>query len=143
MIRQFFKEYSVWYLTYILLSILFIVIFALYRLPLAYFKVSILINFTILIFISIWQYLKFKQKLSILHHFIYVKELDELELPSELAYKDIIIKLKETSANELLAEKTQTENLQNLVKMWSHQMKVPISALSLMAQTDQLDSNEV
>lgn len=58
MIRQFFKEYSVWYLTYILLSILFIVIFALYRLPLAYFKVSILINFTILIFISIWQYLK-------------------------------------------------------------------------------------
>lgn len=51
MIRQFFKEYSVWYLTYILLSILFIVIFALYRLPLAYFKVSILINFTILIFI--------------------------------------------------------------------------------------------
>lgn len=52
MIRQFFKEYSVWYLTYILLSILFIVIFALYRLPLAYFKVSILINFTILIFIS-------------------------------------------------------------------------------------------
>ena len=45
MIRQFFKEYSVWYLTYILLSILFIVIFALYRLPLAYFKVSILINF--------------------------------------------------------------------------------------------------
>lgn len=47
MIRQFFKEYSVWYLTYILLSILFIVIFALYRLPLAYFKVSILINFTI------------------------------------------------------------------------------------------------
>lgn len=143
MIRQFFKEYSVWYLTYILLSILFIVIFALYRLPLDYFKVSILINFTILIFISIWQYLKFKQKLSILHHFIYVKELDELELPSELAYKDIIIKLKETSANELLAEKTQTENLQNLVKMWSHQMKVPISALSLMAQTDQLDSNEV
>ena len=69
MIRQFFKEYSVWYLTYILLSILFIVIFALYRLPLAYFKVSILINLTILIFISICQYLKFKQKLSILHHF--------------------------------------------------------------------------
>lgn len=64
-------------------------------------------------------------------------------MPSELAYKDIIIKLKETSANKLLAKKTQTENLQNLVKMWSHQMKVPISALSLMAQTYQLDSNEV
>lgn len=64
-------------------------------------------------------------------------------MPSELAYKDIIIKLKETSANKLLAKKTQTENLQNLVKMWSHQMKVPISSLSLMAQTYQLDSNEV
>ena len=35
------------------------------------------------------------------------------------------------------------ESLQTMVKMWSHQMKVPLSALSLMAQTDQLDRQEV
>lgn len=143
MIRQYFREYFIWYVTYAILTVLFIIVFALYRLPMTYFKVSFLINLTLLIFISIWQYYKFKQKLSILQHFIYVTELDDLELPSELAYKDIIIQLKEASAKELLTEKTQTENLQSLVKMWSHQMKVPISALSLMAQTDQLDSQEV
>ena len=35
------------------------------------------------------------------------------------------------------------EDTQNLIKMWSHQMKVPLSALSLMAQTNQLESKEV
>ena len=143
MIRQFFKEYFIWYLTYFILSALFVIIFLLYHLPLTYFRESLFINLVILIFISIWQYYRFKHKLSILHHFIYVKELDGLELPSERAYRETIVKLKETNAKELLDEKMQTENLRSLVKMWSHQMKVPISALSLMAQTKQLNSNEV
>lgn len=64
-------------------------------------------------------------------------------MPSELAYKDVIIRLYEQSAQELLAEQAKTEDVQSLVKMWSHQMKVPLSALSLMAQTNQLDGKEV
>lgn len=56
---------------------------------------------------------------------------------------DVIIRLYEQSAQELLAEQAKTEDVQSLVKMWSHQMKVPLSALSLMAQTNQLDGKEV
>src|SRR5699024_11951452 len=51
--------------------------------------------------------------------------------------------MNDQSALELLAEQAKTEDGQSLVKMWSHQMKVPLSALSLMAQTNQLDGKEV
>lgn len=105
--------------------------------------ISFLLNLTILSFITLWQYQRFKHKINTLQQFIYVNELDTLQLPSELAYKNVIIRLYEQSAQELLAEQAKTEDVQSLVKMWSHQMKVPLSALSLMAQTNQLDGKEV
>ncbi len=105
--------------------------------------ISFLLNLTILSFITLWQYQRFKHKINTLQQFIYVNELDTLQLPSELAYKDVIIRLYEQSAQELLAEQAKTEDVQSLVKMWSHQMKVPLFALSLMAQTNQLDGKEV
>ncbi|WP_270300593.1 sensor histidine kinase [Streptococcus infantarius] len=143
MIRQFFKEFGVWYLTYTILTTLFLTTFILFHLPIAYFKVSFSVNITILIFITIWQYYKFKRKQLILQQFIYVKELNDFHLPSEQAFRAIICQQKETHASELLKLQTQMKNIQNLIKMWSHQMKVPLSALSLMAQTDQLDPKEV
>lgn len=143
MIRTFFKENAVWYWSYALLSALFLIVFALYYLPIVYFVISFLLNLTILSFITLWQYQRFKHKINTLQQFIYVNELDTLQLPSELAYKDVIIRLYEQSAQELLAEQAKTEDVQSLVKMWSHQMKVPLSALSLMAQTNQLDGKEV
>lgn len=123
MIQTFFKENAVWFWSYALLSALFLIVFALYHLPIVYFVISFLLN--------------------TLQQFIYVNELDTLQLPSELAYKNVIIRLYEQSAQELLAEQAKTEDVQSLVKMWSHQMKVPLSALSLMAQTNQLDGKEV
>ena len=143
MIQKYFKEYSIWYLTYAILASLFLITFFLFHLPLAYFEVSFSLNITILIFISIRQYCKFKKKQVILQQFIYVKELDNFNLPSEEAFKNIIFKQKEEQATEVLNLKTQIENIQNLIKMWSHQMKVPLSALSLMAQTNQLQQKEV
>lgn len=143
MIRQFFKEFGIWYLTYAILTISFLLTFMLFHLPVTYFRISFSISITILIFISIWQYFKFKKKQIILQQFIYVKELDDFNLPSEKAFKAIICKQKEAHASDVLAIQTQMEDTQNLIKMWSHQMKVPLSALSLMAQTNQLESKEV
>ncbi len=88
MIRTFFKENAVWYWSYALLSALFLIVFALYHLPIVYFVISFLLNLTILSFITLWQYQCFKHKINTLQQFIYVNELDTLQLPSELAYKD-------------------------------------------------------
>ncbi|MEX2783879.1 sensor histidine kinase [Streptococcus sp. H49] len=143
MIWKFFKEYRLWYSLYAIMSALYFLMFYLYRLPLSYFVNSLVLNLTLLILVTIWQYNKFKQKLNILHHFIYVEELKELRSPSERSYQALITKLKDKESEESFAAKAEMEEWQSLIKMWSHQMKVPISALSLMAQTDHLESNEV
>ena len=146
MIRAYLKEYSRWYMMYVLLSLIFLLTFYLYHLPLSYFISSLIFNGTILIIISLYWYWKFYQKIRTLQHFINVRELknlDFLQAPSDLAYKAALEKLLERQAEDRLNYKTREENLQQLIKMWSHQMKVPISAISLMAQTNQLKQGDV
>ncbi|MGT2750016.1 sensor histidine kinase [Streptococcus orisasini] len=146
MIRAYLKEYSRWYMMYVLLSLIFLLTFYLYHLPLSYFISSLIFNGTILVIISLYWYWKFYQKIRTLQHFINVRELknlDFLQAPSDLAYKAALEKLLERQAEDRLNYKTREENLQQLIKMWSHQMKVPISAISLMAQTNQLKQGDV
>lgn len=143
MIGLFFKEYGKWYLLYACMSALYFLSFFLYRLPTAYFLTSLTFNLALLLFLSLWFYLDFRKKMKILTDFLSLEELADLTLPSDVAYGAILSKLTADQAERLLDLKSQQQDLQDVVKMWSHQMKVPLSALSLMAQTDQLDRQEV
>ena len=128
---------------YALTSALYFLSFYLYHLPLSYFWVSLLFNLTLLLILSIWLFIQFRKKLLVIQNFFFVQDLDDLSLPSELAYQQLIEQLIAAESEKGLVEKSRMESLQTMVKMWSHQMKVPLSALSLMAQTDQLDRQEV
>lgn len=143
MIWKYVKEYAFWYLLYAILSGLYLLIFFLYRLPLYYFVTSLCLNLTILVMMSCWLYAKFRRKMVILQQFLDISELEELQLPSDTAYHDLIAEMKMSETTKLLEAKSQREGLRNLIKMWSHQMKVPLSALSLMVQTDRLEKKEV
>ena len=143
MIWKFFQEYKIWYSMYALMSALYFLSFYLYHLPLSYFWVSLLFNLTLLLILSIWLFIQFRKKLLVIQNFFFVQDLDDLSLPSELAYQQLIEQLIAAESEKGLVEKSRVESLQTIVKMWSHQMKVPLSALSLMAQTDQLDRQEV
>ena len=143
MIWKFFQEYKIWYSMYALMSALYFLSFYLYHLPLSYFWVSLLFNLTLLLILSIWLFIQFRKKLLVIQNFFFVQDLDDLSLPSELAYQQLIEQLIAAESEKGLVEKSRVESLQTMVKMWSHQMKVPLSALSLMAQTDQLDRQEV
>ena len=143
MIWKFFQEYKIWYSMYALMSALYFLSFYLYHLPLSYFWVSLLFNLTLLLILSIWLFIQFRKKLLVIQNFFFVQDLDDLSLPSELAYQQLIEQLIAAESEKGLVEKSRMESLQTMVKMWSHQMKVPLSALSLMAQTDQLDRQEV
>ena len=128
---------------YALTSALYFLSFYLYHLPLSYFWISLLFNLTLLLILSIWLFIQFRKKLLLIQNFFFVQDLDDLSSPSELAYQQLIEQLIAAESEKGLVEKSRMESLQTMVKMWSHQMKVPLSALSLMAQTDQLDRQEV
>ncbi|MGT2929005.1 sensor histidine kinase [Streptococcus dentasini] len=146
MIRKFIKEYGLWYLIYGLTAGLFCLTFWLYHLPLEYFINSLALNIVILLGFSLWLYVRFYSKLKQLNITTINFEPADFkrwQSPSDRAYQAIIANLKAKEAELLLEAVQERDRLEAMIKMWSHQMKVPISALSLMAQTQQLDKNEV
>lgn len=94
---------------------------------------------TLLILQGFGNYIRFKKKMKILQEFIYVNELNQLNSPSEQAYRSLIIKLKEAEAEAALNQLNNQKNTEALLKMWSHQMKLPLAAMSLMIQTNHTD----
>ncbi|HFR3976895.1 TPA: sensor histidine kinase [Streptococcus suis] len=142
MIAKFLREYRTLLLAYLLLVGGFILLFYLYRLPLTFLYQALLFSLTILILFSLGLYWKFRQRMQALEN-LTDKDLALLDKPSDLAYLQVLSKKKEQWQEQLLAYKTREEDLQALVKMWSHQMKVPLAALSLMSQTDNLNQQDV
>ena len=142
MIRLFIKEYKSWYILYFLLLFLNFLVFFLVHLPLDYFITAGWVSLGFLLLYTVPSYLKFKRKIEILQDFIYVNELNDLQSPSELAYLNVIQKIlsqSDFSQQELIKQK---ENLNQMIKMWVHQMKIPLSVLSLMDQTKAYDKVE-
>lgn len=143
MIRKYLQEYGVWYLLYGLMMGFFLLTFWLYHLPLVFFVNSLALNLLILLGITVWLFLRFRRKLLDLASYTANLDLQENYLPSDQAYLSIIADLEVKVADSQSQATSQIKRLEALVKMWSHQMKIPISALSLMAQTDNLDKQEV
>lgn len=143
MIRLFFKEYRIWYLQFCLLILMYLLVFSLYHLPLDYFLTASLISVTLIILVSIFLYLRFRRKLKILQEFSYVNELEPLDDPSDLEYKRLISRVMAEQNDQLDTERSRQKDLDALIKIWSHQMKIPLSAISLMVQTDHLSTNDL
>ncbi|MEQ9764003.1 sensor histidine kinase [Streptococcus sp. ZJ151] len=72
-----------------------------------------------------------------------VEDLPKAQLPSEVAYQVLINRLVAAEAQQVLDIKREQDDLEGLIKMWSHQMKIPISAMSLMFQTNQMNRQEL
>ncbi|CAM4078261.1 histidine kinase [Streptococcus penaeicida] len=143
MIRLFFKEYRIWYLQFCLLILMYLLVFSLYHLPLTYFQTASLISVTLIILVTITHYLRFRRKLKTLQEFSYVNELEPFDNPSDLEYKRLISRVIAEQNQQLDSEKSRQKDLDALIKIWSHQMKIPLSAISLMVQTDNLSKNEL
>ncbi len=142
MIGKFFKENAHWYLLYLVVTGLFLLTFALYRLPLAYFSMALLFATTILVFASFLFYYSFRKQMLALEDIRELSELKEFTKPLNLAYLAALENQKAISSQQLLEVSQENEELRQIVRLWSHQMKVPLAALSLMTQTDSLNQDD-
>lgn len=143
MIAKFIREYRSFYFSYIVLATSFILLFFLYQLPTEFLQNALLLSLTLLILLTVGLFWKFRNRMRALEDYVHEEALPLLNKPVDLAYLNLIEAEKETTQEQLLAYKTREEDLQALVKMWSHQMKVPLAALSLMSQTDNLQQADV
>ncbi|MDY3042703.1 hypothetical protein [Streptococcus pluranimalium] len=61
-----------------------------------------------------------------------IEDFPESQVPSEIAYRELFSRIVAVEAQKVLELKREQDDLEGLVKMWSHQMKIPVSAMSLM-----------
>lgn len=142
MLKEFLREYRWLYLTVSLIIALFFGQFALYGLPMSYFLFSLWLVLVILAGLSTFLFLSFRRKmLALAHHDQEV--LQDLSEPSERAFVTLLAEQARAYEEEQSQLTQRDKQRQAIIKMWSHQMKIPLSALSLMVQTDQLQPQDV
>ncbi len=143
MMIAFIREYRSLYFSYVVLAGSFILLFFLYRLPVEFLGHALLLSVTLLIILTIGLYWKFYKRMKALEDYVDEKDLPLLNKPIDLTYLHLIELEKQATREQLLEYKSREEDLQAMVKMWSHQMKVPLAALSLMSQTGNLKQQDV
>ncbi|MGT2711631.1 sensor histidine kinase [Streptococcus oriscaviae] len=143
MIAKFFREYRSLYVCYGVLAGSFILLFFLYQLPTEFLQNALLLSLTLLILLTAGLFWKFRNRMRALKDYVHEEALPLLNKPVDLAYLSLIEAEKQATREQLLDYKSREEDLQAMVKMWSHQMKVPLAALSLMSQTEQLKPADV
>ncbi len=143
MIAKFIREYRSFYFSYIVLATSFILLFFLYQLPTEFLQNALLLSLTLIILLTVGLFWKFRNRMRALEDYVHEEALPLLNKPVDLAYLNLIEAEKEATREQLLVYKSREEDLQAMVKMWSHQMKVPLAALSLMSQTDNLNQQDV
>lgn len=123
-----------------LFAVLFFVLvisltFYLRDLPMRTFWSSLLFGTTFLIIFGSFDYYRFQRR----HKERLNQVIPQVDLkPESQAEKDLLQLLneqKEYYENKITRIKQFDEDLTDVVRMWSHQMKVPLSALDLMGQT--------
>ncbi|HEL2575425.1 TPA: sensor histidine kinase [Streptococcus suis] len=143
MIAKFIREYRSFYFSYIVLATSFILLFFLYQLPTEFLQNALLLSLTLLILLTVGLFWKFRNRMRALEDYVHEEALPLLNKPVDLAYLNLIEAEKEATREQLLVYKSREEDMQAMVKIWSHQMKVPLAALSLMSQTDNLNQQDV
>lgn len=143
MIAKFIREFRSFYFAYLLLAGSFILLFYLYKLPSEFLQNALLLSLTLIILLTVGLFWKFRNRMRALEDYVHEEALPLLNKPVDLAYLNLIEAEKEATREQLLVYKSREEDLQAMVKMWSHQMKVPLAALSLMSQTDNLNQKDV
>ena len=143
MIINYLKEYGPWYVLYFLMTLTYHLMFYLYHLPHHYFLASLAMNMVFLCFWSILSYQQFKRKIMTLENLKAIEDFPESQVPSEIAYRELFSRIVAVEAQKVLELKREQDDLEGLVKMWSHQMKIPVSAMSLMIQTDRISKPDL
>ncbi|WP_240314797.1 sensor histidine kinase [Streptococcus pluranimalium] len=100
-------------------------------------------NVVFLCFWSILSYQQFKRKIMTLENLKAIEDFPESQVPSEIAYRELFSRIVAVEAQKVLELKREQDDLEGLVKMWSHQMKIPVSAMSLMIQTDHINKSDL
>lgn len=145
---HFIKEKRNDLILYLITLAIFVLIPALYGLPLYAIGYAALLSFTFFIFLFTVGFIRFFRKHNTLSHkkMSILNELNGLpspESPIEEDYQELISLLFSDKQNLINKKEKEWQETIDYYTLWAHQIKTPISAMHLMLQGDEItEENE-
>ncbi|MCO7177136.1 sensor histidine kinase [Sporolactobacillus kofuensis] len=140
---MFWRERKHYFYAVLVIVVVISVTFYLRGLPIHTFWSSLLFGMTVLIVFSSYDYYRFQRR----HRERLQQVIPQVDLsPQSQAEQDLLKLLeeqKEYYEKKIAGIKKFDADLTDVVRMWSHQMKVPLSVLDLMGQTGDFTQDEV
>ncbi|MFT8312414.1 MAG: sensor histidine kinase [Sporolactobacillus sp.] len=140
---MYWRERKHYFYTVLVIVAVMGLTFYLRGLPTRTFWSSLLFGATVLVIFGSYDYYRFQRR----HKERLNQVVPQVDLkPVSQAEKDMLKLLdeqKEHYENKIARIKQFDEDLTDVVRMWSHQMKVPLSALDLMGQTQDFTVEEM
>ncbi|MGM9948453.1 ATP-binding protein [Floccifex sp.] len=120
--------------------IILFVVFYLYRLPFEAFMYLFLIFFMELILVGIYDFSKYRKKVNDIHQ---LKDADTLCIQSATNLEKECLNSFLVREQHLKKEKEELKEQLNAIEqyymIWTHQMKLPIAAMKLLLESDEID----
>ena len=130
--------------TFLLFSIVFAVVFWLYKLPVEAVGYACLLCMVLGIFLFLISFLRFRRRHRTLKALrtsigVSVSELPEPHNVIEQDYTELLEQLFSAKRTELLAAETSLQDMMDYYTLWAHQIKTPIAAMRLLLQSSESD----
>lgn len=138
---QYLKQRSKIICLFLLFSLIHIVVFALYELPVAAAVYPMLLCAVIGVIVMVWDFLRIRKKHNVLKLVRSLSDLVSNELPRcegilEADYQQIISLLGQEAREQSLLQSSRYQDMIDYYTTWAHQIKTPIAAMRLRLQNE-------
>lgn len=146
MIRQYFRQHIRTLIMLFFVIGAFFVSFYLYQMPMEPAIYGLMLSLFFILVLGIWDYFRFKAKHQELQMLKKTIILDASHLPEpttlfERDYQALLRILNDSKMEYIAASDSERADMLDYYTMWVHQIKTPISAMSLLLKAEDTPAN--
>lgn len=144
--RSFFKLHQSGILAFVLCSIVFVLIFSLYDLPVGAVLYSAVLSAVICLALFLASFIRYCKRCRMLQKMqqeitVTIQHLPQPQDCKEKAYQELLKRLFQKQQEQAQAWQVRCSDMMEYYTAWTHQMKTPIAAMQLHLQAEHSPEN--
>ena len=144
--RSFFKLHQSGILAFVLCSIVFVLIFSLYDLPVGAVLYSAVLSAVICLALFLASFIRYCKRCRMLQKMqqeitVTIQHLPQPQDCKEQAYQELLKRLFQKQQEQAQAWQVRCSDMMEYYTAWTHQMKTPIAAMQLHLQAEHSPEN--
>lgn len=147
-VKNYLKKRKAGLIGYLLFTVVYFGIFALYEIPMDAPAYAFIITFTLLVVFVIFDFSKYAKKVKIIEDLVKQERIDRDTFPEgedrvEICYQEMLKKLEDKMKEVESAVRISRQEMKDYYGMWVHQIKTPIAALHVLLQSEELSVRDM